>query len=369
MLGYIYFMQLKTSLFTVFFTSLLLTVNLLPTQARPQQAPLKVGVSGSEPFVTDINQQTGISLEIWQAVASMENLDYKLISYKDVPDALSDLNKGKLDIVVGPVSITPERAKLVKFTQPYYQSSISIMSRNVSPSVWHRIVSFFNIHFVYAVLVFLFILAIVGTLLWLAERDSNPKEFSPRPLYGIPDGMWCAIVTMTTTGYGDIAPQTLWGRIIAGCWMILAIVFATTMIAGITSTLSVVASTSTNNITKAEQLNNKKVAVVKNSPSEDFAKKYGAQVVFIKTLKEGYDSLRKQDIDAVIFDRPQMLYFLKNHKSEEVAVSDKRYMRQGYGFAVPANSKESHQIDISLLKLQKSGRVERTVNEWLGRND
>jgi polar amino acid transport system substrate-binding protein len=360
----------KSCLFTAFLAFFLFTANSFISYAASQKEPLRVGVSGSEPFVVNINQESGISLEIWQVIAGMGNIDYKLVPYKDVPTALTDLSHGELDAVIGPLSITPERAKDVQFTQPYYQSSISIMSRKSSPSFWQRIKPFFSIHFIYGILVFIFILAVVGTLLWLAERDGNPEEFSSHPLYGIPDGMWCAIVTMTTTGYGDISPQSLWGRILAGCWMIIAIVFATTMVAGIASTLSLAAS-NTKTISQAKQLNHQKVAVVKNSPSDSFIQKYGAQPVYEKTLKDCYSALKAHKVAAVVFDRPEMLYFLKKHQDEDVVISGKRYMRQGYGFAVPLNadSKKLHEIDINLLKLQESGRVERIVNQWLGQNE
>jgi polar amino acid transport system substrate-binding protein len=349
---------------------LLLMVGLFASQAKPQQDSLKVGISGGEPFVVNIKQQTGISLEIWQEVARMQNLNYKLIPYQSVPEALTALQNGKLNAVVGPVSITPERAKKVEFTQPYYQSSISIMSRKVSPGVFKRILTFFRLKFLLAIAGFLIILAIVGTIFWLAEREKNPEEFSHHPLYGIPDGMWCAIVTMTTTGYGDIAPRTLWGRITAGCWMVICIVFATTMVAGIASSLTASVSAS-KTISKVDELNGKKVAVVKNSPSATFLEKYGASEVKVEDLKAGYDSLKAKKVDAVMFDRPEMLYFLQNHKDNDVSVSHIRYMRQGYGFAMPlnANSKELHQLDISLLKLQKSGKVNRVVTEWLGQNE
>jgi polar amino acid transport system substrate-binding protein len=360
----------KPCFFALLLAFFLFTANSFISHAAPQKDPLKIGVAGSEPFVTNVKQESGISLEIWQAIAGMGNINYKLVHYKDVPTALNNLSDGKLDAVVGPISITPERAQKVLFTQPYYQSSISIMSRKDSPSFFQRIKPFFSIHFFYAILIFVFILAIIGTLLWLAERDGNPEEFSHRPLYGIPDGMWCAIVTMTTTGYGDIAPQSLWGRILAGCWMVIAIVFATTMVAGIASTLSLAAS-NTKTISQAKQLNHQKVAVVKDSPSDSFINKYGAQPVYEKTLKDCYEALKAQQVAAVVFDRPEMLYFLKKHHDEDIVVSDKRYMRQGYGFAVPLNadSKKLHNIDINLLKLQESGRVDRIINEWLGQNE
>jgi voltage-gated potassium channel len=37
----------------------------------------------------------------------------------------------------------------------------------------------------------------------------------------IPRGMYWATVTLTTVGYGDIAPVTFWGQFIAACLMIM----------------------------------------------------------------------------------------------------------------------------------------------------
>lgn len=284
----------KSYIFTCFIF-LFLSFNITSVGAQPRQDSLKIGVSGSEPFIENIGQQTGISLEIWQDIANMGNLDYKLIPYQGVPNALTDLSNGELDAVVGPISITPERARHVKFTQPYYQSSISIMSRSESPTLFQRLKLLLSKRFLYAVLGFLCMLAIVGFLFWLAERHRNPDEFSSSPVKGIGDGMWCAIVTMTTTGYGDIAPRTLKGRVIAGCWMVICIAFATTMVAGISSTLALSAS-NVKTISKAEQLNDQKVAVVKNSPAAAFVKKYGAQRVYVTTLSDGYKALKSKKV-------------------------------------------------------------------------
>ena len=336
--------------------------------AKPPKDSLKVGVSGSAPFVESIDQQTGISLEIWQSMAGMGDFDYKLISYQDVSDALTDLKDGELDAVVGPISITPDRAKYVRFTQPYYQTGLSIMSRTESPTVLQRLSLLVSKRFFYAVLGFLGLLAFVGFLFWLAERHQNPDEFSSSPLKGTGDGMWCAIVTMTTTGYGDIAPRTLNGRVIAGCWMVICIAFATTMVAGISSTLALSAS-NVKTISKAEELNDQKVAVVKNAPAADFVEKYGAQKDYVATLREGYEALKNNKVEAVVFDRPQMLYFLQNHKSEDITISSTQYMRQGYGFALPLGAEQLHPLNIDLLRLQESGRINRIVTGWLGKDN
>jgi voltage-gated potassium channel len=55
---------------------------------------------------------------------------------------------------------------------------------------------------------------IMGTVMYLVEGPSHGFTSIPISIY------W-AIVTMTTVGYGDIAPQTAFGQMLASCIMIL----------------------------------------------------------------------------------------------------------------------------------------------------
>lgn len=58
------------------------------------------------------------------------------------------------------------------------------------------------------------LILIVGSLMYLIEGPENGFTSIPRSIY------W-AIVTMTTVGYGDIAPQTVPGQVLASIIMIL----------------------------------------------------------------------------------------------------------------------------------------------------
>ena len=46
------------------------------------------------------------------------------------------------------------------------------------------------------------------------------------------DALWWSVVTTTTTGYGDIRPQTLGGRVLAGFVMLMAILFVLPLLIG-----------------------------------------------------------------------------------------------------------------------------------------
>jgi voltage-gated potassium channel len=65
-------------------------------------------------------------------------------------------------------------------------------------------------------MMFVFITAIIlGSFMYAIEGDINPN------LSSIPKGIYWAIVTLTTVGYGDITPLTDMGQIVAGIMMIL----------------------------------------------------------------------------------------------------------------------------------------------------
>ena len=65
--------------------------------------------------------------------------------------------------------------------------------------------------FLFAVII---LCIIFGTVMYLVEGETNGFTSIPRGIY------WC-IVTLTTVGYGDIAPMTSLGRFIASIIMIL----------------------------------------------------------------------------------------------------------------------------------------------------
>jgi voltage-gated potassium channel Kch len=65
-----------------------------------------------------------------------------------------------------------------------------------------------------------------GLTVFLRERAVNPA------LSSIGDGIWWALVTVTTVGYGDVTPVTPMGKVIAGAMMVLGM-FTLALFAGI----------------------------------------------------------------------------------------------------------------------------------------
>lgn len=64
----------------------------------------------------------------------------------------------------------------------------------------------------------LVLLVVASTIMFWLEHDAQPQQFS-----SIPATMWWGIVTLTTIGYGDMAPMTPGGRAFGGLVAIMGI--------------------------------------------------------------------------------------------------------------------------------------------------
>ena len=64
----------------------------------------------------------------------------------------------------------------------------------------------------------LILLVISSSLVYEAEHEAQPEAFA-----SIPAAMWWGIVTLATVGYGDVYPQTAWGKLIGSVVVILGI--------------------------------------------------------------------------------------------------------------------------------------------------
>ena len=62
-----------------------------------------------------------------------------------------------------------------------------------------------------ALVLTIFLLIIASCLVYFAEHNAQPEDFS-----SIPATMWWAIVSLTTVGYGDMTPVTVAGKIFTG---------------------------------------------------------------------------------------------------------------------------------------------------------
>ncbi|MBL8911769.1 MAG: transporter substrate-binding domain-containing protein [Archangium sp.] len=333
----------------------------LVATAADEPRVLRVGVAGAVPFVSESKEPEGLSVDVFNAIAENGGYRAQFEPVSTVDEALRRVEKGELDIAVGPLSVTAERLERVSFTQPYFHAGLSALS----PVSSQRFSPFVSRAFLFGVVVLLIVLVAVGTVVWLMERRANPQQFPPDAKRGIGAGMWLAVVTMTTVGYGDKAPVTTRGRFVTGVWMLISMMFASSLTAGIATTLTL-SQMGQVGIERPTELRGRRVSTVSGSTSVEFARRYGASVFPQATLSEAVQRMEKGETDAVIFDRPMLQNYLREHPETHAQLSEAEWEPHGYAFAVAIDSDLLHPFNIALVQTMEDGRMGPISARWLG---
>lgn len=325
---------------------------------------LRVGNIHFPPFGMEDN--TGICPEIWHAIAAQADLDYTYQPARNVAQTLHAVSNGELDVAIGPISITATRLQTVAFTLPYYKSEIGLLIPNEPDSFWTQIKPFLSTAVFTSVGALLLVLFIVGNLMWFVERKENGSQFPPDYLSGIGNGMWFSLVTLTTVGYGDRAPVTTPGRIIAGAWMVISMVIVSSLIAGLASAFTIsLSGQNSEKFTSLEDLANRRIAVVTGTTSAQHAANYQARLTQTTSLTEAVALLQNRKVEAVAFGKSLLQYHLKQNPALPFEISDLTLAAEDYGIAVPITSPHLHKINLALKNLEESGQIEGIIHSHL----
>ena len=261
--------------------------------------------------------------------------------------------------------MTNEREKIVDFSHHYLDSGLRILVLNKTKfSLTESVKSLFSPIVVKSLTYIGLFIIISGHVFWLVERGH--KYISSKYLPGIFQAYWYVLATMTTVGYGDIVPRMWVGRLMALFVMVIGIGFFGWAIAQLSSAITLQKLHS--DITDHRNLRNRLVATVEGTTSVTALEKLGAVVVPTKSIDQAYDKLLKDEVNAVVFDSPTILYYARNEGAGRVSVVGPLFDIQYYGFLFPQGSELRESVNRALLKLRKNGIYDKLYSKWYGSN-
>ncbi len=75
---------------------------------------------------------TGFDIQLWEAIAKQAGLKYRL-QPMDFNGIIPGLQTHNLDVALAGITIREDRAKVIDFSDPYYESGLAILVTNDSP--------------------------------------------------------------------------------------------------------------------------------------------------------------------------------------------------------------------------------------------
>ncbi|MEQ9443042.1 MAG: transporter substrate-binding domain-containing protein [Cyclobacteriaceae bacterium] len=331
---------------------------------------IKVGIKTVVPFVFDNADSvySGISILFWEKVAEDLDLQYEYVKYPDIEGLLTAVEQGEIDAAIGAITVTDERERRMDFTQPYFSSGLGVAVHQDRGGFFGRLLNIVSWEFISAVGVLCLVILLFGLLVWFFERKKNHEQFGGKPVRGIGEAFWWSAVTMTTVGYGDKAPVSRGGRLVAFIWMFTAIVITSTLTAAITSALTV--NSLNESFTTIEDLARFRVGTVTGSSSEEYLHREGVRVEKFPSPIEALEALESKQIKAVLYDKPILQYLVREDtRVEEVELLPQEILLNNYGIALPNGSSLRKRLNIAVLRKLTSPEYASIINRYLGRED
>jgi polar amino acid transport system substrate-binding protein len=351
--------------------TLLIILGAICTAAHGQtkaDRTLIVGTTEVPPFAMKNNEGTwtGVSIDLWRQIAAELSLPFEF-QERDLKGLLDGVVDGSLDIAVAALSITAEREEICDFSHPYYVSGLGIAIASKHKAPWRVVLKkLFSGHHLKVMIGLCVLLLALGTLMWWFERKRNPEQFGGGTAAGIGSGFWWSAVTMTTVGYGDKAPITFGGRVVAFVWMLIAIIIVSVFTATITSTLTVAHLDVP--VKGPQDLPKVRVGAIADTNGEIYLQDHLISYTSYKTAVEGLGAIEAGLIEALVYDAPILRYLIHHEFQGGLEVLPHTFYRDDYGIALPKGSSLRKPINVVLLAKIQGREWQDNLHRYMGRS-
>lgn len=306
----------------------------------------------------------GFSAELWQAVAQRLEIPYEFQEFSSTESLVEALEKKEIDVIPS-LAVQDRLVPTMDFSQSYLKSGLAIaVPAEGAEYRWMNVIrSVFSPHILKAIAALFLMSLIFGIIVWAFERRRNSEMFGDGYVKGIGHGVWWAMVTMTTVGYGDKAPKTMGGRIFALVWMIFSIVFIAGFTANITTQLTI--SGLKGKVRSFNDLYGVRVGSVSGSTGFYFLTRKGVTVIPFNSIQEGLLAVSGKRIDAFVQDEKVLTYLAKKEYPGRLQVVGGPFDEYFVSIALQQNSPLRKPINQALLKFMKTESWDELLNRYL----
>jgi polar amino acid transport system substrate-binding protein len=209
----------------------------------------------------------------------------------------------------------------------------------------------------------LLVLLGMAHVVWLVERGS--EEIPSAYLPGIWRALWWSLATIATHEYGVLGEsRVFFKRLLAMAVVVISIILIAQFTASVTASLTV--HQLTGSIHSASDLPGKRIATVRNTTGARYLAEKHLNPVEVERIDDAYLLLEGNQVDAIVFDAPVLMYHAETEGKGAVQVVGPTLQDEYYGIALPAGSALRKPINEALLQLMQDGSYTEIHNKWFG---
>lgn len=316
---------------------------------------LVVGVLQAPPVMMKAadGRWNGIGIEIWENVAHRMGLAFEYREFAAFGPLVNALETKTIDLIPSlPVELRYEST--IDFSQSYFKSGLAIAVPAESGGFrWIRLIgALFSREILGAIVLLLVLSVVAGVIVWLFERRRNSEMFGSGPVPGVGNGVWWSVVTMSTVGYGDKAPKTAGGRLVAIIWMFFSIALIASFTANITTSLTM--EELRGKVRGVSDLKHARVGTIPQSEALHFLNRGGIAAIPFEGIPHGLQAVVEGKIDAFVLNELLLKYQVKTEFQGKLRVIPEVFDEYFVGVGLQAKAPLRKPINKALLAFMKT---------------
>jgi ABC-type amino acid transport substrate-binding protein len=180
------------------------------------------------------------------------------------------------------------------------------------------------------------------------------------------DGIYWAIVTMTTVGYGDKTPKTPVGRFLAVFWMLASLALISLLTTSLVSQMTA-ERVDAGEITGAADLEGKRLAAAAESSGAEYLDAMHFPYTKYNSLRDALASLSAGQSDAVVNSVGALEYMIANRFSHEALLPRGLLAPSFMAFALPRHSPLKQSLDPAMIRITSSAEWHAVEESYFGK--
>ncbi len=340
-----------------------------PEAAGALEPVLRVGVVDGAPPCSyrDAGAWRGLSIELWNRIATREGLPYVVSEWPSVQEMLDASREGRLDVAVGCINVSPDRLGRYRFSLPFQEDGLAVMVLQSRLDLGRSFLAALLTPTLLQLLGgYLLVIALLALLTWTVEQYSR----QPQTLSQGRVRTFGTVFQVLATGPGsNTLVVTTRGNAIVLVAYLVRIVSASLLVGYLTVNVArEVQDTAAGRIRSESDLLGLRVGVRSGTVSEALLKELNSgntgpkvSIMPMASIRSGFELLVSGRVDALLGDNLQLSYLLTHSELKGVlpslALQGIRPESQAFAFAPGLPEATAERIDLAISALKRSGVV------------
>ncbi|MDA7420185.1 transporter substrate-binding domain-containing protein [Tritonibacter multivorans] len=307
--------------------------------------------------------ETGFTIDLLRALADRLNWDLEIHRQDSFAAMLYGVPGGQADVAGANISITAVREETMDFSQPIFESGLSIMVSNEDLRQPSLLRALFSWDLAAAIGLAFLMLFCGGMLMWVFERKAQPYFDRPLKDAWFPS-FWWALNLVVNGGFEERVPRSAFGRVFAVLLVLSSLFIVSVFVAKITAVMTVDAITGS--VQGVNDLYGKRVGTVEASTAAGFLDRREIDFIAYPGLDQLIEAFEDGDVRVVVFDAPILDHYIRAGGHTTGHIVGNRFMTEYYGLAFGQGSSLVEPTNRALLAMQEDGSYDQLYRKWFG---